>query len=196
MSSALAMLPWSTAAPPQQPHVLLWSMPHSVMPCVPSQSTYVLGFTSSGFFRKFVASSRGSWLSRWGPTRPGVRGSSMLTHPPRRSGRLLGRLLLMMLLNGRHHRVAGGADEFRPVLGGPVPAGRQRLGRALEARRHVAGDQLVGVAGGGGVGPLVAHEQEGAEATRLLRQSLHLRDGIVDRADDGEARCVERVDQR
>ena len=88
-----------------------------------------------------------------------------------------------------------------PMNSGRFSAAQSRLEvsesrRVLEARRHVAGDELVGVAGGRGVGPLVAHEQEGAEAAGLGLQPLDLRDGVVHGADDREARGVERVDER
>ena len=112
-----------------------------------------------------------------------------------RRARLLG-LLFVVLLDGRHDGVARGADELRAVLGGPVPARGQRFRRALEAGRHVAGDQLVGVAGGGGVGPFVAHQEERAESLGLLLQPGDLRDGVLHRPDDREARSVERVDER
>ena len=87
-----------------------------------------------------------------------------------------------------------------PMNSGRFSAAQSRLDvsdseRPLEAGRHVAGDELVGVPGGCGVGPLVAHEQEGAEAPGLLLQAVDLRDGVVHGADDGEARGVERVDE-
>src|ERR1700722_18888417 len=82
----------------------------------------------------------------------------------------LGWFLVVVLLNGGHDGVAGRADELGAVLGGPVAAGRQSLRAALELRGHVAGDELVGVAGGCGVRPFVPHEQEGAEAIGLGAQ--------------------------
>ena len=107
------------------------------------------------------------------------------------------RLLLVVLLNGGHDGVARRADELGPVLGRPVPARRSACAdESWNCGRHVAGDELVGVAGGRGVGPLVAHEEEGAEAPGLGLQALDLGDGVLDRADDGEARGVQRVDQR
>ena len=52
------------------------------------------------------------------------------------------------------------------------------------------------MARGGGVGPLVAHAEVGAEAARLVLEALDLRDGVVRRADHRDARGVERVDER
>ena len=55
--------------------------------------------------------------------------------------------------------------------------------RVLEARHHVAGDQLVAAPRGVAVGPLVRGDQEGAEAAGLLLEPLDLRDQVVGRAD-------------
>src|ERR1700727_3064736 len=51
-------------------------------------------------------------------------------------GGLVG-LLLVVLLNGRHDGVAGGADELGAVLCRPITAPGQRVGRVLEPGRHV-----------------------------------------------------------
>ncbi len=88
-----------------------------------------------------------------------------------------------------------------PMNSGRFSAAQSRLEvndseEAWNRGAYVAGKELVGMAGRRGVGPLVAHEQEGAEATRLRLQALDLRDGVVNGPDDGEARGVEGIDER
>src|SRR5437016_1691766 len=86
------------------------------------------------------------------------------------------------------------AHERRAVLRRPVAAGREPGQRALELGHRVAREELVGAECRLAVGPLVRHEQVGAEAARLVCQARDLRRRVARRAYHGEAAGVERVD--
>src|SRR5438105_6008750 len=109
--------------------------------------------------------------------------SSTSSRPPRMTAAFtsaaltLGVVLLDRLHDGRSRR----AGELLAVGGGPVARLHQRAGRVLERGHHVLGDELVGPPGGLGVGPLVRHQQVGAEATGLVDETLELDGGLLGR---------------
>src|SRR4051812_12358371 len=105
------------------------------------------------------------------------------------------RLLLGEMVGERlADRVGRGLDEAAVAAAHPVERALQAGRRPLEAGHDVAREQLVGPQRRLPVGPLVAEDEEGAEAAALLLESLDLTDGVVRGADDAEARLAQEAE--
>src|SRR6266571_6287881 len=84
--------------------------------------------------------------------------------------------------------------QWRLGLLCPTLGGHQTRSGVLEARHHVAREELIAAPRGLWFGPLVRHHQIAAEPTRLLLQSLNLPDRFVRCADDAETSVVDPGD--
>src|ERR1700733_11806207 len=110
------------------------------------------------------------------------------TVPPllRGFGGLLG-FVLVVLLDRLHRGADGSPDETFLVILGPGERGLARRVGAVDRGRHVALPKVVGLFRVLEIRPIVRELQEAAELALLLLKAADLRDGIVGRADDGDA---------
>src|ERR1700739_307147 len=110
-----------------------------------------------------------------------------------RFGGLLG-FVLVMLLDRLHRSPDGGPDEALLVVLGPGERGLARRVGAVDRWRHVALPKVVGLFRVLEIRPIVRELQEAAELALLLLEAADLRDGVVGRADHGDAFLDQRFE--
>src|SRR5512145_1641148 len=98
------------------------------------------------------------------PSGRGGGGGGIQVAGPRRALPVLGGDLAPRIGVGAANGLDVGTEDRPAVAARPLVRGAGRVGRALEARHHVAGEELVALEGLLAVGPLVGAEEQAAEA--------------------------------